>query len=148
MKKLLQLTMLLVAILLLPISAFAEQFYYNGICYETDYDSPGDRNVRVISNNGYGSSSYSGDITIPSKVNPYGDYIDDYNAYTVTSISSDAFAWCSNLTSIRLPSTLISIDYGAFSYCSSLRSVEFSYYDEYYGYWQNNNVLKTIKEKD
>ena len=146
MKKLLQLTMLLVAILLLPISAFAEQFYYNGICYETDYDSPGDRNVRVISNNGYGSSSYSGDITIPSKVNPYGDYIDDYNAYTVTSISSDAFAWCSNLTSIRLPSTLISIDYGAFSYCSSLRSVEFSYYDEYYGYWQNNNVLTTIKE--
>ena len=149
MKRIIQLTLLLVAVLLLPISAFAEQFYYNGIYYETDYDSPGDRNVRVIGSNGYGSSSYSGDITIPSKVynSNYSDIYDESYAYTVTSISSDAFAWCGNLSSIRLPSTLISIGYGAFSYCSSLRSVEFSYYDEYYGYWQSNDVLTTISDR-
>ena len=59
---------------------------------------------------------YSGDIVIPSSINYNG------NTYTVTSISSDAFAECTGLTSVVIPNTVTDIDYNAFWGCTALIS--------------------------
>ena len=42
---------------------------------------------------------------------------------SVTSIGSEAFSWCQQLTSIAIPDSVNSIGKGAFSWCSSLRSI-------------------------
>ena len=57
--------------------------------------------------------SLSGDITIPSEI----------EGYPVTSIGDYAFYYCTGLTSIVIPDSVISIGYGAFSGCSSLESI-------------------------
>ena len=44
---------------------------------------------------------------------------------SLTHIGSDAFGWCEDLTSVRLPLSLWSIGKGAFSVCSSLTSITF-----------------------
>ena len=46
-----------------------------------------------------------------------------YNGMKVTSIGSHAFAYCSNLTSVNIPSGVTSIDSYAFAYSTSLTSV-------------------------
>ena len=43
---------------------------------------------------------------------------------SVTSIGSDAFSFCTSLTSIEIPSSVTSIGYEAFNYCTSLTSIE------------------------
>ncbi len=45
--------------------------------------------------------------------------------YSVTSIGFDAFRYCSNLTSIEIPSSVTSIGDRAFSNCSALKTVTF-----------------------
>lgn len=59
----------------------------------------------------------SGDVIVPSSIS--------YNnkEYIVTSIKWDAFAGCSALLSISLPSTISFIDRYAFGSCSNLRSI-------------------------
>ncbi|MEE0927459.1 MAG: leucine-rich repeat domain-containing protein [Bacteroidales bacterium] len=42
----------------------------------------------------------------------------------ITSIGEQAFMWCENLTSINIPATLTSLAKNAFAYCESLTSIE------------------------
>lgn len=75
------------------------------------------RTAEVRSNpNGF----YSGDVVIPSAVTYDGDN------YTVTSIGDNAFAKCSDLTSIYIPNSIKSTGNHAFDGCSSLTSVHIS----------------------
>ena len=60
---------------------------------------------------------YSGSITIPATVTYEG------KEYSVTSIGSYAFSWCSSLTSITISEGVTSIGNDAFQYCSSLTSI-------------------------
>ena len=78
--------------------------------------------------------SYEGDVVIPSSI------ICDGIKYTVTSIEgesesrglesypviSGAFAGCSNLNSITIPSSITKIGSGAFAGCSSMKAVYIS----------------------
>ena len=77
----------------------AERFEVNGIYYSTSGN-----NAAVVQADG--SNIYSGDVVIPSTVNYNG------NTYNVTSVSSDAFLKCSNLTSVIIPESVTSIGYG------------------------------------
>ena len=54
---------------------------------------------------------------IPATVTHYN------TTYTVTSIGNNAFAYCSNLTSVTIGNSVTSIGEFAFAYCSSLTSV-------------------------
>lgn len=62
-------------------------------------------------------NKYSGSIVIPTTVS-YNDI-----TYKVTSIDTDAFFECINLTSVVLPSSLTHIDERAFAGCTSLTFV-------------------------
>ena len=56
----------------------------------------------------------SGTITIPSKI----------NGYPVTCIGNNAFFYCSRLTNITLPSSVMSIGKSAFENCTALETIE------------------------
>ncbi len=78
------------------------------------YDFKEDGKAFVV----YGSlGSYSGDVVIPSKVT--------YNGveYTVTGIGENAFASCKELTSVKIPESIVSLGYSAFSGCTGLTSI-------------------------
>lgn len=94
------------------VSAFAYTAQIDGIYYNV-YD--GDNPHAVVTNNG--DNSYTGDVVIPSSIE-YGE-----KTYPVTSITSDAFRYCSSLTSVTLSNSIATIEYAAFESCSSLSSV-------------------------
>ena len=88
----------------------AQTFRSGGLKYE------------VIDNNsvkvaGQNNSDISGSVVIPSTVTYNG------TTYSVTSIGSGAFFYCSGLTSVTIPNSVTSIGGSAFSYCSGLTSV-------------------------
>lgn len=60
---------------------------------------------------------YSGDIVIPSTFE-YGS-----STYTVTSIESGAFSFCSGLTSVEIPNTVTTIGSNVFENCSQLTGI-------------------------
>ena len=65
-------------------------------------------------------SKYSGsatEVTIPESVKH------DDVTYSVTSLGSYSFYWCSSLTSIDIPSSVTSLGNYCFSNCSSLTSI-------------------------
>ena len=64
-----------------------------------------------------GTTKYSGSVVIPEDVSY------NWNLYRVTSIGSAAFSFCSNLTSVTIPSSIKDIGSEAFSFCTSLTSV-------------------------
>ena len=63
------------------------------------------------------SNEYTGDVVIPETVT-YGG-----KTYSVTSIGSYAFEYCSGLTSVTIPNSVTNIDDWAFDDCSGLTSV-------------------------
>ena len=63
-----------------------------------------------------GSTAPTGVLEIPSTVT------NGSTTYTVTSIGSDGFLFCGNLTSVIIPNTIISIGRYAFSNCSGMTS--------------------------
>ena len=62
-------------------------------------------------------NEYNGDLTIPSSIEINGI------SYSVTSIGSEAFYDCPDLTSVVIPSSITSIGDRAFCKCSGLSSV-------------------------
>ncbi len=89
---------------LVPDSGITASAYSSG-----DYEYTVSNNKATITRY-YGRS---GSVTIPSKI----------GGYTVTSIGSYAFSYCSSLTSVTIPDSVTSIGYGVFYGCSSLTNV-------------------------
>jgi hypothetical protein len=65
------------------------------------------------------STSLSGDITIPEKV------IYDNKEYTVSALVNKAFYQCSEIKSIKLPSSITNLSDDCFSQCTKLSSITF-----------------------
>ena len=86
-------------------------------------------------------SAYSGSVTIPSSITYNG------TTYSVTSIGSSAFLYCSNLTSISIPNSVTSIGGAAFSGCSGLTYVTIPSSVTSigrYGFWECKGLKKVI----
>ena len=64
-----------------------------------------------------GDVAYSGEVVIPASVIYKG------KTYAVTCIGNNAFADCSNMISLKIPSTLKMIKSGAFKNCTSLSKI-------------------------
>ena len=98
---------------LLPLAAFADAVEIDGICYNLNSEA---KEAEVTSNPNY----YSGRVDIPASI-AY-----DGVEYSVTSIHSEAFSFCSALTSVSIPSSITWIKYSAFIFCRNLTSVYIS----------------------
>ena len=96
---------------ILPLLASAETVEIDGIWYNL---IPKAKEAEVTKNP---NGSYSGSIEIPASVT--------YNEvkYSVTSIGSRAFYWCSGLTSVTIPNSVTSIGEDSFGNCSGLTSI-------------------------
>ncbi len=104
---------------LIGIDCYAYDFESNGIYYNyVNKASGGEVAVTRIDNTTYNSMTT---ISIPDEVK---DWDRTYWTFKVTGIEDDAFYYCKNLTSIRLPSNLKTIGERAFGYCESLESLE------------------------
>ena len=90
-----------------------DKFVYDGFRFEITMKA---KEIAVV-RNGY---QYSGDIVIPESV--------IYNGvkYSVTSIDSNVFESCENLTSVDIPNSVISIGWKAFNDCTGLTSLDIS----------------------
>lgn len=88
-------------------------------------------NVVTFGNEVFRNSGVS-DVTLGNGISSIGSNTFNYcgNLTTVTlgngitSIGEQAFMWCENLTSINIPATLTSLAKSAFAYCESLTSIE------------------------
>ena len=110
-KQLLSFVALLCVVWLTPTRALAWDFEVDGIYY-TVTSSSYPHTVEVASHEFYGT------ITIPEIV------VYDYIAYTVTSIGEEAFAYCSDNISVKIPATVTSIGHQAFYQSTGLISIE------------------------
>ena len=117
--------LLLIAVLLTGVNAFAHDFEAqnsDGVTIYYNITSASDLTVGVTYEGSYYSYSneYSGQVAIPKTVT--------YNSktYSVTSIGSSTFRECSNLTSITIPNSVTGIGNSAFRGCSDLTSVNIS----------------------
>lgn len=106
MKKLLS----IFTLMLLPMLASADAIEIDGIYYNLETE----KNQAEVTRN---PNKYKGDVVIPESVT-YKDAI-----YSVTSIGEYAFLYCSGLTSITIPGSVISIRREAFNGCSGLNSI-------------------------
>lgn len=88
---------------------------YKGIFYYTFNDFGG---VTLISNPCGGT--YYGDVYIPDSISYNG------TTFSVTGIGERAFSDCTNLTSVKIPSSVKRIESKAFYNCTGLTSVTFS----------------------
>ena len=98
----------LVLMLIAAINTFAYDFKSDGIYYKILSEE--EHTCEVT----YGSvnyNDYSGDIVIPSVVQ-YGG-----NEYAVVGIGEDAFAYCRDLATVSIPSSVTTIGAYAFLYC-------------------------------
>lgn len=73
--------------------------------------------TKYASSSSDNKNGYKGSIYIPETVVYYG------NTYRVTTIGESAFAGCSDMTSVNIPSSVTSIKAGAFQSCSGLTSL-------------------------
>ena len=97
---------------LVALVASAQQFKEDDICYQIT--APG---CVSVTGGVYDTGCYSGDVVIPKKV------VHDDVAYVVNEIGPLAFAGCSELTSIDIPSSVELIGTQAFWGCSALTQV-------------------------
>ena len=103
-------TLILSLLWISVVSAFGTEIEINGINYLLSTDK---KEAAVVSK----SLDYSGDIVIPQTVTF------KENLYKVTEIENNAFAYCSGLTSVTIPNSVISIGDEAFEFCYSLTSI-------------------------
>ena len=105
----------------------------------SDDEPPTETRVTYLANSGLGpwSENIVGELTDSSIPNiMQAENVDIGSA--VTSIGSNAFAGCSNLTSISIPSGVQSVGAGAFTGCSSLSDIQI---DQSREYVQNNMAV-------
>ena len=57
---------------------------------------------------GIGQDTYSGRLIIPETLNAWDDQLGSFE-YTVNAIGDNAFAWCSNLSGIVIPKTVLTV---------------------------------------
>lgn len=104
--------LLLMLAMLMPLSASAYDFMVNNIYYNMNSD-----NTVGVTYKDSNLNTYSGSVTIPSKVTHDGVQ------YTVTAIGDHAFRNCPNLTGVTIPTTVKTIGYASFYLCPGLTSI-------------------------
>lgn len=148
---------LLFVLMLMPLVASADKVWIDGIYYDLNSPSEG----AEVSRYRYGTSIYTGSISIPETVT-YGGLTYSvtsigmqafYNESSVTSITipnsvtsigDEAFYGCSEITSIVIPNSVTSIGYDAFYSCSSLSSITVENGNTTYDSRRNcNAIVKT-----
>ncbi len=102
--------LLTVLISMVGAKALAYQTTIGGINYELQSNKTASVVLKT-------DRSYSGEITIPESVYHNG------STYRVTQIGGSAFAYCENLTSITLPSSVIRINGRAFYGCKNMTTI-------------------------
>ena len=113
MKRLLQTSLLLLAVLL-PATAMAYDFEADGIYYISDlWDD-----FAIVCDQGEDGDHYSGNVTIPASVT-IGD-----TTYPVTKINAYAFSNCDGLTEVTIPASVTEIGDHAFENCTALSALE------------------------
>ena len=75
-----------------------------------------DAATHTVELTGY-ESALAGEVNIPATVT------NESTEYSVTSIGSYAFSWCSQLTAVTIPASVTNIGSSAFSWCSQLTAV-------------------------
>ena len=102
---------LLLAMMLLPMAAGAEEVEIGGIYYELI------STIKEATVKKKPSGNYAGCVAIPATVT--------YNRteYRVTSIGDGAFEWCNSLIGVTIPNSVTSIGKSAFIKCSGLTSI-------------------------
>ena len=103
----------LALLLTVSMSAFAQDFLYNGIAYIVL--SEADKTVEVC----VGSSFNGSELIIPEKVT-YSE-----KEYTVTGIGETAFFYNTSVASVSIPATVKTIGINAFGSCANLTSLTF-----------------------
>ena len=107
--------------ILLPMVASAHDIAVqnvNGVTIYYNYINYGKELEVTYRGNSFSSyNEYTGEVVIPESVN-YNDV-----AYSVTSVGSQAFMGCNNLTSVIIPNSVTNIGDNAFCSCSGLPSV-------------------------
>lgn len=117
MKKLIKLLCLVLIALCVAPPAFAADgtnFTYNGIKYTVI--SEADKTCKTRDGNPLSGNEKNGDITIPRTVYLQND------AYTVVEIGEDGFSF-NDVTSVKLPNSIIKIGNSAFEHCDELTSI-------------------------
>ncbi len=104
-------SLILTAMLLTNIHAFASDFEVNGIYYNITSET--DKTVEVTS----GTDKYSGEVVIPETATV------ESTTYAVSMIGEEAFGECSSLTKITIPNSVTTIGSGAFWGCSGITSI-------------------------
>ena len=104
--------LLLVMMLSVAASAFAVEVEINGLWYEVVTKAKEAKVIQYKNN-----VKYKGDIVISETV------VYEGVTCSVTSIGSQAFSWCTSLTSITIPNSVTSIGNQAFSQCIGLTSI-------------------------
>ncbi len=102
-------------------SAFAFDYYVNGIYYrKATQQLPGGgcgETYLIVVNDDY-PNTYSGDMVVPETEIINGETL------RVRYIGSEAFYGCVNLTSVTLPNTIVNIGYHSFADCHLLEVID------------------------
>lgn len=120
MKRTLIFSVLSMALMMFCQSAFAYDYYVNGIYYrKATAQVPGGgcgETYLIVVNDDY-ENTYSGDIVVPETETINGQ------PYNVKYIASEAFYGCLNLTSVTLPNTIVNIGFHSFAECPLLEEI-------------------------
>ncbi len=120
MKRTFILSMLTMVFMMFCQSAFAYDYYVNGIYYrKATAQLPGGgcgETYLIVVNDDY-ENTYSGDVVVPETETINGE------PYRVKYIASEAFYGCLNLTSITLPNTIVNIGFHSFANCPLLEEI-------------------------
>ena len=114
-------SVLTLAFMMICQSAFAFDYYVNGIYYrKATQQLPGGgcgETYLIVVNDDY-PNTYSGDMVVPETEIINGETL------RVRYIGSEAFYGCINLTSVILPSTIVNIGYHSFADCHLLEVID------------------------